>query len=298
MKRRKLVLGLAFWGFFTGIAGLCDSMAQELVIQREQVLTQDERETFTQPDAIYLGEDGERYTLSDWTIEEGEDKAVSVQESREVEYHAVEGAGVLPREIAVEEEDCVGTLSLTDQVVISQEWSDDFSVPVTFHTYGADEYELGHVTISVGEDFPEAGVYEEALLRLLELDMADYRIEGMRWDGESYLDANGEQCRNAVAEGKKRLTDYRAVYEGTLTRTEKEYLLKTSYTREVPAQTQAESEQETIPETTAPKAEEETGGLWRWIQNSMAIVIAIGVIGIVLGALVLIAGYLRDQKKR
>lgn len=36
--------------------------------------------------------------------------------------------------------------------ITGKQWKEDFSVPVTFYSYGADEYELGDLVIPAGED--------------------------------------------------------------------------------------------------------------------------------------------------
>ena len=67
------------------------------------------------------------------------------------------------------------------------------------------------------------------------LKSSDYVVENMVWDGEPYMAAGGEVCRDAVAVGKKRVADYRVVYAGQIVRTIPErYCLKTVYELNIP----------------------------------------------------------------
>ena len=40
-------------------------------------------------------------------------------------------------------------------------------------------------------------------------------MDSVQWDGEPYEDSEGTLCRNAVASGKKMVSDCKAVYKGT-----------------------------------------------------------------------------------
>ena len=98
--------------------------------------------------------------------------------------------------------------------VLGEEWREDFQAPVTFYSYGADEYELGGIKIS-GEDILDSALAEqELLLGEMGLSSEAYHITSMDWDGESFMDETGQVCRRASARGERLLRDYEAVYRG------------------------------------------------------------------------------------
>ena len=83
--------------------------------------------------------------------------------------------------------------------VLGEEWREDFQAPVTFYSYGADEYELGGIKIS-GEDILDSALAEqELLLGEMGLSSEAYHITSMDWDGESFMDETGQVCRRASA---------------------------------------------------------------------------------------------------
>ena len=69
-------------------------------------------------------------------------------------YREVEGAETLPPYVDSRQEEngakISGRLYMQESRVLGEEWREDFQAPVTFYSYGADEYELGGIKISGG----------------------------------------------------------------------------------------------------------------------------------------------------
>ena len=127
----------------------------------------------------------------------------------------MEAAEEVPEIILADETDpgwilLSGNLYRKNVEITGKQWKEDFSVPVTFYSYGADEYELGDLVIPAGEDqllekTAEAG---DRILEDLGLSKDDYRITSLVWNGEPFSDENGQICREALALGKRLLQDY------------------------------------------------------------------------------------------
>ena len=263
-----------------------------------------ERERFVRPPEYYTDESGERYRLADWNVECIPGETAGHDAKKEVVYRAVEGAQVIPWQITVEEdqdgENARGVLEMTEKTVLGESWSDEFSVPVTFHSYGAEQYELGEIMIPAGQELPLSEAYREELLRVLGLKSSDYVVENMVWDGEPYVDAGGEVCRDAVAVGKKRVADYRVVYAGQIVRTIPErYCLKTVYELNIPVREPSVTViRETTSEAEQPVPENENGKFWYLIRSGVVVTIAVGLFAILLGTIVLLAAWRREERRK
>lgn len=89
-------------------------------------------------------------------------------------------------------------------------WSDTFTFPITITDYDTDKYYLGDVLVSSDEPLIN---HAKDFLAYLALPEEYYQITSIDWSGEAYID-NGIVVRNAVASGKKRVTNMRVTYGG------------------------------------------------------------------------------------
>ncbi len=272
-------------------------------IRQTTFMTAQEREAFVKPPEYYTDEAGGRYRLADWNVECIPGGTTSRDAEKEMVYRSVEGAQVIPWQITVEEEQddeaARGMLEMTEKTVLEETWSDDFSVPVTFHAYGAEQYELGEITIEAGEQFPPAGEYRQELLRILGLKDSDYLVEDMRWNGEPYTDESGEICRDALAVGKKRVADYRVVYAGRISQPVPDsYRLNTVYRLDPPTVDPTVSVvRETTAEPEIPQEKNTGEKIWYWIRSGVVVTIAAGLFAILLGTIILLAAWRREGRE-
>ena len=159
-----------------------DGNARNLVITRQ--LDEEELDTAADPPASWMDEQGTEYRLKDWNVTEIPGKRVSRHVTRRMRYDGVEGAERIPESITVREEEtgemAQGLLMMKEMQVLSERWDDSFSVPVTFHAYGAREYELGGLVIDAAEA-ERADLWGEALLRTLGLLPEAYRLSALEW---------------------------------------------------------------------------------------------------------------------
>ena len=146
---------------------------------------------------------------------------------RSVRYEGVEALAEIPSEIGVQIWDRgigsagYGKFRLLGAEPLRNEdgseksyWKDDFSMVVTFRAYGAETYELNGKRIAHQEDEPPLWGSETELLGLIGASPQDYQITEMEWAGECYQDAYGIEYRNALIKGRRKVTDYQAVYQG------------------------------------------------------------------------------------
>lgn len=291
---------------FAGPGGdLPGNPTRSQTIRQTTIMTAAERDDFTKPPKYYTDAAGQRYRLADWNVVCTPGGEIASEAVKEVVYRAVEGVQVIPWQITVQEEQdgqgeetARGVLEMTEKTVLEETWSDEFSVPVTFHAYGAEQYELGAITIAAGEALPPVEEYRQELLRILGLKDSDYLVEDMQWDGDPYVDESGELCRNALAVGKKRVADYRVVYAGQVSRQLPDtYCLNTVYELNTPAREPSVSiVRETTAEAERPPQENETGKIWYWIRSGVVVTIAAGLFAILLGTLILLAAWRREER--
>ena len=161
------------------------------------------------------------YHLRDSRLEEMAIPAHEVPVTEEVVYEAVEALDRIPSKIPVTITD-EGTgqemesIAAADRQESGEErWEDTFSFPVTFHEYGLEGYWIGDKVFKLEGDVPDFTGYEKELLTLIGASEEDYKVESVSWDGEAYEDADGVQCRNAVAKGKKLVHDCTVTYTGS-----------------------------------------------------------------------------------
>ncbi len=95
-----------------------------------------------------------------------------------------------------------------------ERWQPDLEVTVTFHSYGADSYRFGEVTVPHRSEEPPLAECREELYAQTGLSEEDCRFEVFSWAGEAYTDAGDILCRDAKVTGSRRVWDCRAVYEG------------------------------------------------------------------------------------
>ena len=165
--------------------------------------------------------DGISYQLKDSILEKADIPAHEVPITKEVVYEAVEGKDMIPSRISVSVTDDAtgqqmeGIAEISGQEFGEERWEENFSFPVTFHEYGIEGYWLGETVFKLEDDTPDFHGYEAELLAQIGVSNEEYTVETVTWDGEAYEDSGGILCRNAVASGKKLVSDCKAVYQGT-----------------------------------------------------------------------------------
>lgn len=138
---------------------------------------------------------------------------------RDVVYEAVEDAASVPETVDIQVRQggqrATAICQAQNKTVLREWWSEDFSFPVTFHTYDAEFYELGDCLIPYNEERPQLEGCELQLLNAIGVSPEAYEITQLQWAGDAYRDGEGMLCRDAVAGGRKLLRDYQVRYEGT-----------------------------------------------------------------------------------
>lgn len=285
------------------------SMAQEMKsITFSKKLTREEAAAFKEPDNTYEDENGIRYQLLNWELEEktGEEKKIPLE--KQIRYLGLEEGEEIPETIYAEvpapkpelpetesaetpsgeshleetQPPLSGSLHQADIRIINEQWKDDLCLPVTFYSYGADEYQLGEITISAGTHnlLEETAQESHHILDCLGLSDQAYHITSMVWNGETFTDEEGQVCRNALALGERLLKDVEVTYKGEGTLKEPDYYeLHTVYQAE---EYEEESTIELIPQTpeSLPDPAAKQGPFWYLIRTGFVITIAIGIFGI------------------
>lgn len=263
-------------------------------------------ENLEAPSEEYLGQDGRVYKLSRWEIKEIPGERVSRRLERQVVYAGVEGAEELPDAITITEEmsgvPAEGKLSVRSAKVLKEEWQEGFAAPVTFHSYGADEYEAGNLVIPAGTLLSYTEELGKELLILMGLSGEEYRIFAIEWAGEPYIDEFGQLCRQAMATGQKLVKDYEITYAGDVSWVEPiSYQLGMVYEPVVQSRVTVERDGEAyVPEPDLePLAPEvEKSPMWYWVRSGFVITIAAGLAGILVGTvLLLIIGKRKREEK-
>ena len=302
--------GLAFLatGIFTSMAAGLSVMAQTELTFTEKLTIEEVRE-LSEPEKEYEDENGIRYELKDWELQEKEGEEITRTLEKRVEYPKVEAAEEVPEIILADETDpgwilLSGNLYRKNVEITGEQWKEDFSVPVTFYSYGADEYELGDLVIPAGEDqllekTAEAGDW---ILEDLGLSKDDYRITSLVWNGEPFSDENGQICREALALGKRLLRDYEVLYEGEVKWKEPDYYeLHVIYQLEEPAKMTEEETTMEIKEDHTEKNDspvKRQGPFWYLVRTGLMITVAIGILGLFIGLILLVVMKRRSRKDR
>lgn len=268
----------------------------------KQKLKEEELEHLTQPEDVYTDESGVQYHLSDWEIRELPGAAQSRTLEKTEVYHDVEGAETLPPYMDSRQEEegarISGRLYMQESRVLREEWKEDFLAPVTFYSYGAEEYELGTIKIS-GEDILGSALEEQSiLLSEMGLSPEDYRITSMEWEGESFMDETGQICRTAEARGARRLRDYEAVYRGQVQVTEPvSYEVSAVYE---PGNPDGSPREEAVQDETVSSKEGETQAadpFLYWIRTGVIVTAALGSVGVFLGIFLYFVGKNREKRE-
>ena len=267
----------------------------------KQNLKEEDLQALKQPEASYTDENGIRYRLADWEVRELPEASQSHMLEKTEVYREVEGAETLPPYMDSRQEEngtrISGRLYMQESRVLGEEWRADFQAPVTFYSYGADEYELGGIKIS-GEDILASALAEqELLLGEMGLSSEAYHITSMDWEGESFMDETGRVCRTASARGERLLRDYEAVYRGQVQVVEPvSYEVSAVYEPvEMENISNAEKEQEETP-VAEPAAAKEQSPFLRWIRTGVTVTAALGILGIFLGIFLYFTG--KNRRKR
>ncbi len=267
-------------------------------------LTKEEAAAFKEPETIYEDENGNSYELLNWELEEkmGGEKKIPVE--KQVRYLGLEDGEEIPETIYAEMQpqqlELSSTLRKAEITTINEQWKDDLCLPVTFYSYGADEYQLGDIIISADDNnLLEAAAGEgELILNDLGLSSQAYHITSMVWNGEPFTDEEGQICRNAIALGERLLKDVEVVYKGEATEKEPDYYeLHITYE---PEETEAGSTVELVPQTLAqlPDPAPNQGPFWYLIRTGFVITIAIGVLGILVGIILLLITKRRQKEEK
>lgn len=265
----------------------------------------DQAEAPKLPEESYWDRNGNEYVLDHYEVKEIPGHMVSRSLEKQVVYTAVEGVEGLPESIPVEEEvsgaSAEGELYIRDSRVVREAWQDGFQAPVLFHSYGADEYQTGSLRVSGDDVLASALDAREGLLEVMGLSPEEYRIDFLEWDGEAFMDEEGQMCRQAVARGQKLVRDFEITYEG-----EVEYMEPASYEMEImyrpvhPSTVWVSDEEPVTPAPAAvqvPSTVGEHGPLWYWVRSGFVITVGIGIIGICVGITVLAAVWFRQKRK-
>lgn len=277
-------------------------------------LTREEAADFEEPDAFYEDEDGIKYQLTEWELEEKAGEETRVPMEKQVRYLGLEDGEAIPETINAktpfpqpnlpeatitesqlrenQEEtpaQLSGSLHKTEIQTINEQWKDDLYLPVTFYSYGADEFQLENIIISAEADHLLEETTKKGSLILDSLGLSDqaYHITSMIWSGEPFTDEDGQLCRNAIALGERLLKDVEVVYKG-------EVILKEPDHYELHAVYQAQEVNEESAEELTTQAEPELpisaskkGPFWYLIRTGFVITVAIGIIGILIGIILL-----------
>lgn len=261
--------GLAFLatGIFTSMAAGLSVMAQTELTFTEKLTIEEVRE-LSEPEKDYEDENGIRYELKHWELQEKEGEEITRTLEKRVEYPKVEAAEEVP------------------EIIL------------------ADEYELGDLVIPAGEDqllekTAEAG---DRILEDLGLSKDDYRITSLVWNGEPFSDENGQICREALALGKRLLRDYEVLYEGEVKWKEPDYYeLHVIYQLEEPAKMTEEETTMEIKEDHTEKNDspvKRQGPFWYLVRTGLMITVAIGILGLFIGLILLVVMKRRSRKDR
>ncbi len=173
------------------------------------------------PDTIYVDEAGRTYVLEHYQQVEHilpeREEAVSTTGF----YSNLEDISQIPQQIPYEAEEegngrvGTGRLEQKDIRQTFQQWSDDFSVPLTFYDYGAEQYVFQDAAVPGGMELQYFLDHPDFLLAQIGCGRENYEILEINWDGEAYLE-QGLPCRNALASGRKLVADYQVEYSGTI----------------------------------------------------------------------------------
>lgn len=247
------------------------------------------------PEPVWTDKAGNNYELVSWQMVTARQPARTRSVKETLYYEQMEGVSVIPRELMVPvtdgEQTCNVVCQIQEQTVVQEEWQEGFVFPVVFHMYGAGFYQLGDHLITGNEESPELAGCEALLLEQIGVSPDDYRITYVQWSGDSYLDAQGELCRDAAAFGQKLVRDYQVTYVGqaefpgkSIRQIEANYHL-TSLGNEIEADETVSdlAEVQEVPIFSDPMDSEEplfsrTGVWWQKVIDTFLITVGIGAV--------------------
>lgn len=185
-----------------------------------------ESEVFTgdgsdhEPEETVTDDAGRVYVLTSKELQTQTAEERSEEKESVVEYSGVEAGVQLPQKTNIDFTDVdtnqkvSATLDLKNEKVTKEYWVDTFEFPVTITGYDADVFELNGKEIPKDADLTN---YASDFLEYLKLDPNSYKISKITWDGEPYVNAQGQMSRNARGYGSKYVKDISATYGGTVT---------------------------------------------------------------------------------
>lgn len=103
-------------------------------------------------------------------------------------------------------------LPLLSTEKVSSYWTDDFTFPITVFDYDAESFLLGSVVVPADAELID---YADELLNHVGLPSQYYQITEISWAGSVY-EQSDMQMRDAVATGRKLITEVKAVYGGDI----------------------------------------------------------------------------------
>ncbi len=180
-----------------------------------------EKEEAITPQQQYLDEEGNEYTLVSCRLVETVKEESEERGKKVYSYQGLEEKEQIPNRISAsvwkdeEKRSGTGELEQTRVLETSSYWVDGFMVPITFYDYGADFYYFQDAQVPKGGELAYLLENQHQLLDEIGCEAERYQIETIIWDGEGY-DNQGIFCRNALAVGKKLLSDYTVEYEGVI----------------------------------------------------------------------------------
>jgi hypothetical protein len=267
-----------------------------LVVKSLPVLAEEE---LVRPQKHREGPGGRDFLLARWETVPVVFPGHREEISRTEEYEQVEDETGIPRtmEVLAEWEDQSVTVvcEKQDQKRTGEAWVDGFRLPVTFHGYRADYYELGDLKIPHDDTRPRLEGQEAVLLEMAGLSPVNRRIETIAWDGPAYTADDGEVRRDALAAGQSRIADYQVTYAGTAVFPERPGWQTVAVYEPVEAEVIVEEStaptppEAVIPDTPVP--------LWQKLTRTLLVSVGIGSILAVAGLVIFGILYLVKRRK-
>ncbi len=254
------------------------SLLQEdgsLIVKSPAVLDQ---KLLAKPEESRKEPDGRSWRLARWETVPVRFPGRQEKIQRTEEYLQIEDPSKLPKHMEVSAEWDGQTVTVDCESVQQQRtgeaWVDGFWLPVTFHGYHADYYELGDLKIPHNEEEPQLAGSEAILLEMAGFSPSVRRIETIVWDGPAYTAEDGELRRDALAAGQKLLADYQVTYTGTAVFPERSGWQTVAVYKPVPSRV-------TVAETTAPSPpetviEDTPVPLWQKITRTLLVTVGAG----------------------
>lgn len=192
------------------------------------------------PEEVMQDDSGNAYVLLETELKEKHQEAHEEYGDATITYEKeyidkIEGDAAVEIEDRSSGEKVISDLPLIESEIVNEYWVDDFVFPITISDYDAEAYLLGDVYVPRGVSLVD---YKDEFLSYLGLPASYYRIDGIDWDGEAYVEG-GIVKRDAVAWGSKMVQEVVAVYGGTVVLEEKDGYVYESLYREM---TEAEIE--------------------------------------------------------